>query len=261
MASGVALVTGASSGIGAELAKLCAASGRSVILVARDRNALEALASDLTRDYGVPARVLPADLSDPATPQRIFEQTSGEGPVEILINNAGFGLRGAFAETDWNAEARMMQVNITAVAHLTKLFLPDMLRRRAGRILNVASTAGFVPGPFMAIYYATKAFVISFSHAIANEVRGSGVTVTVLCPGPTRTEFERAAGMESAGLFKGPVMAADEVAREGFDAMMAGRVEAIAGVRNRWLMLGTRFLPRTMLANSIRRMNSDAPTS
>lgn len=256
MAKGAALITGASSGIGAELAKLCAAAGYRVILVARHADAL----AEIARTLPVPARVLAADLSDPAAPRTIFDQTRDE-TIDILINNAGFGLRGAFLDTGWAAESRMIQVNVSALAELTKLFLPEMRRRGAGRILNVASTAAFAPGPFMAIYYATKAFVVSFSHAIASELADTGVTVTVLCPGPTPTGFQKTAGIERSGLFQGPTMSAEGVAREGFDAMMEGRAEIIAGSRNRWMILGTRLAPRTLLAKLTRRMNADAPST
>ena len=254
MAKGAALITGASSGIGAELAELCAAGGYSLILVARSADRLTELANRLAQKHGVAARALPADLADPSVPQAIFEQTR-QDTVEILINNAGFGLRGPYAETDWSAEQRMIQVNITALAHLTKLFLPEMLSRRLGRILNVASTAAFVPGPFMTMYYASKAFVLSFSEAVANEIQGSGVTVTVLCPGPTRTPFFQAAGVADSNLVKGPQMEAADVARIGYEAMLAGKVEVIAGARNRWMMRGTRLAPRTMLAGIARRLN------
>jgi len=253
VAKGTALITGASTGLGAELAKLCAAGGYDVVLVARDAAPLAELADSLTRAYGVAARPLAADLARPAAPAEIFAQIAT--PVDILINNAGFGLRGAFAETDWDAESRLLQVNVAAVAHLTKLFLPTMLRRRAGRILNVASTAAFVPGPFMAMYYASKAFVLSFSEALANEVKGSGVTVTVLCPGPTRTGFAAAAGIADSLIFRGPVMEAAAVARQGYKAMMAGRVSVIAGARNRWLMRATRLAPRRWVAAIAGRLN------
>lgn len=257
MAKGTALITGASSGIGAELARLCAADGYSLVLVARSADRLGELAASLAKAHGIEARVLAVDLADPMAPQSIFEQTRRD-TVEILINNAGFGLRGPFAETDWSVERRMIQVNVTALAHLTKLFLPEMLGRRSGRILNIASTAAFVPGPFMAVYYASKAFVLSFSESVANEVDGSGVTVTVLCPGPTRTRFGEAAGVGDSKLFKGAQMEAAEVARIGYQAMMAGKVEVIAGARNRWMMLSTRLAPRSMLARITRRLNSSA---
>jgi uncharacterized protein len=255
MGEGTALVTGASSGIGVELARLCAAGGFDVILVARRTGLLEDLAAGLSRDHHIRARIVTADLADPAAPKAVFDQARGKR-IDVLVNNAGFGLRGPYAETDWDAEARMIQVNITALAHLTKLFLPDMLRRREGRILNVASTAAFVPGPFMAVYYATKAFVVSFSDALANEVKGTGVTVTALCPGPTRTEFHDVAGIAETNLFRGTVMDPAEVARQGYRAMMAGKVEVIAGARNRWMMRGARLAPRAMLANIAGRLNS-----
>ncbi len=251
MAGGAALITAASSGIGAELAKQCVSAGYSVVLVARNQAALE----NVARPWGSQARVLPADLADPAAPPRIFEQLR-DTPVEILINNAGFGLRGPFAETDWEAEHRLAQVNMLSLAHLTKLFLPPMLRRRSGRVLNVASTAAFVPGPLMAMYYASKAFVLSFSEALTNEVAGSGVTVTALCPGPTRTGFAATAATEGTALFRGPVMDANEVARIGFEAMMAGKMEVIAGARNRWMMRSTCLAPRSLLARITRRLNS-----
>jgi short-subunit dehydrogenase len=176
-------------------------------------------------------------------------------PVDILINNAGIGVRGAYAETDWAKEANLLQVNLVALAHLTKLFLPEMVRRRSGRILNVASTAAFVPGPFMAMYYASKAFVLSFSESLANEVQGTGVSVTVLCPGPTRTEFAAAAGIADSYLFRGPTMGAAEVARIGYDAMMAGKPSVIAGARNRWMMRGARLIPRSWVAATTRKLN------
>jgi uncharacterized protein len=255
MGKGTALITGASSGIGAELAKLCAADGYDVVVVARQRAALEDLAFSLSQSHGIAARAVIADLADPTAARAVFDSA---GAIDILINNAGFGLRGAYAETDWETEERMIQVNITALAQLTKLYLPGMVARRSGRILNVASTAAFVPGPFMAMYYATKAFVFSFSLAVANELRGTGVTLTVLCPGPTRTNFFETAGTANTNILKGPSMSAASVAREGYDAMMAGKPEVIAGWRNRWMIWGARLAPRRMLAGIARRLNSTA---
>ncbi len=257
MGKGAALITGASSGIGAELARLCAKDGHPVILVARRGDRLSALAESLEREYGVAARVLTADLSDPAACETLHRQVSDE-PVAILINNAGFGLRGPLTETDWAVEASLLQVNITAVAHLTKLFATDMVKRGAGRILNVASTAAFVPGPFMAVYYASKAFVLSFSLSVANELQGTGVSVTVLCPGPTKTEFVQVAGIADSRLFQGSAMSAADVALQGYNAMLAGRPEVIAGARNRWMMFFTRLAPRAMMASITRRLNSSA---
>jgi short-subunit dehydrogenase len=254
MGQGTALVTGASAGLGVEFAKLCAAGGYDVVLVARSASRLAGLASELAKTHGVKARPLVADLADPSAPSEIFAQLSGT-PVDLLINNAGFGVRGAYAETDWTRESALMQVNMVALAHLTKLFLPDMVRRRSGRILNVASTAAFVPGPFMALYYASKAFVLSFSEALSNEVLGTGVSVTVLCPGATRTEFAKAAGVEDSELFRGAVMGAAEVARIGYDATMAGKSSVIAGARNRWMIRGVGLVPRSFAAAEAGKLN------
>lgn len=254
MGRGTALVTGASAGLGVEFAKLCAAGGYDIVLVARSAARLATLAADLARTYGVKARPLVADLANPAAPPEIFTQLSGT-PVDLLINNAGFGVLGPYAETDWGRESALMQVNMVALAHLTKLFLPEMVRRRTGRILNVASTAAFVPGPFMAVYYASKAFVLSFSEALANEVAGTGVSVTVLSPGPTRTEFAQAAGVADSEIFRGSTMGAAAVARIGYDAMMAGKSSVIAGARNRWMIRGTRLVSRDFVAGRTRKLN------
>jgi short-subunit dehydrogenase len=254
MARGTALVTGASTGLGAEFAKLCAAGGYDVVLVARSAQRLSDLAANLAKTYGVSAHPFPADLADREAPPRIFAQASPAG-VDILINNAGFGLRGPFAETGWGRDADLMQVNMVALAHLTKLFVPGMIARRSGRILNIASTAAFLPGPFMALYYASKAFVLSFSEALSNELEGTGVTATVLCPGPTRTEFAAAAGIADSQLFKGPVMSAAEVAQIGYDAMMAGKSSVIAGARNLWMIRGTRLVSRSFTAREARKRN------
>ncbi|MBS1855936.1 MAG: SDR family oxidoreductase [Acidobacteria bacterium] len=255
MAHGTALITGASGGIGAELAGLCAAGGCDLILVARGAAAMQRLAADLAARHGIAARVLTADLAREDAPGEILRALGGQ-PIDILINNAGFGVHGPFSTTEWDAERRMLEVNVLALTRLTKLFLPGMVERRAGRILNVASIAAFVPGPLMACYYASKSYVASFSLAVAHEVKGSGVTVTVLCPGPTRTGFGAAAGLSSSRLFRGPVMSAGAVAREGYAAMMAGKPEVIAGARNRWMMRGARLAPRTLLAALAHRLNS-----
>ena len=255
MSKGMALITGASSGIGAELARLCAADGYGLILIARRTDRLQRLGAELATANKVRFRTIAADLAEPDAAVAVYQQTSGE-TVDILINNAGFGLRGRYDQTDWNAEARLIQVNITALAQLTKLYAKDMIRRGSGRILNVGSTAAFVPGPLMAMYYASKAFVVSFSEALSKEFEGTGVSVTVLCPGPTRTEFDTAAGIADSKLFRGSAMTAQEVARIGYRAMMAGQPEVIAGARNRWMILSTRLAPRTMLAAMAKRLNS-----
>jgi len=258
MTNPTALITGASGGIGEELARLFAAAGYDLVLVARGDQKLASLSGELSRAHGIQARVLPADLADPAAPPRIFAALGGQAAaIDVLVNNAGFGARGAYAEIDYDVEARMIQVNVAALAHLTRLFLPGMLARRHGRILNVASTAAYVPGPFMAVYYASKAFVLSFSEALAEEVQGSGVSVTALIPGPTQTNFAATAGNQDTPLFRsGAVMSAAAVARVGFDGLMAGKRVAIAGLSNRLTVLSTRLAPRPMLAKITRKLNT-----
>ena len=254
---GTALVTGASAGIGEELARLFAADGYDVVLVARSRERLEALARELETGHGVRATVIASDLSDPAAPGLLFRQVGEAGiTVDFLVNNAGFGLYGAFVQlpgadavTSASREMEMIQLNVSALTHLTKLFLPGMVARGRGRVLNVASTAAFQPGPLMAVYYATKAYVLSFSEAVGVELRGTGVTVTTLCPGPTKTEFAGVAKMEGSRLFTmGGVMGAAEVARAGYQGMLAGRATVIPGARNRIMAGATRLVPRRTAA-------------
>jgi short-subunit dehydrogenase len=253
----VALITGASGGIGLELAKEFAAAGHDVVLVARSKDRLVPLASELEAAHGVAAWVIPADLAEPTAPAAIYEQVQRLGiTVETLVNNAGFGTNGSFAETDLEAELAMLQVNVTALTHLTKLFLRDMLARGRGRIMNVGSTAGFQPGPYMAVYYATKAYVLSFSEALAAELQGSGVTVSVLCPGPTITGFQARARMDEARLMRTPwVMDAATVARLGYRGLIAGKVIVIPGIANRLLAFSTRLAPRAFVRQVTRRLN------
>ena len=188
-----ALITGASSGIGLELAHLFARDGYRLVLVARSRGALRELGDDLQSRYNVTVRISPRDLAHPSTPNELYQELQEAGIVlDVLVNNAGFGGGGAFLSTDWNNEAEMMQVNMVALTHLTKLFLPQ-IRAREGKLLNVASVAAFQPGPFMAVYYASKAYVLHFTEALAEELRGTGVTVTCLCPGPVKTNFQKRA--------------------------------------------------------------------
>lgn len=249
-----ALITGASSGIGLDLARIMAA-GFDLILTARNEASLAKHAKELQEQHGNRAHVIPADLARPEAPEQIFAEIKQRGlQVDALINNAGFGGYGPFTETNLQAELEMIQVNITALTHLTKLALPAMLERKRGRIMNVASTAGFQPGPLMAVYYATKAYVISFSEAIANELQGSGVTVTCLCPGPTETGFARRADMEKSRLFKVGKMQSGDVARAGYAAMMHGKTLVIPGVRN-WVMAeSVRFSPRKLVTAIARRV-------
>jgi len=255
-ARATALVTGASSGIGLELATLLARNRHDLVLVARSRERLEAIGRGLTEEFGVAVTVLVKDLAQSAAPDEIAGGLAARSlSIDILVNNAGFGVYGPFAETPLPNELEMIQVNVTALTALTKLLLPGMLARRRGRILNVASTAAFQPGPLMAVYYATKAYVLSFSEALANETAGSGVTVTALCPGPTVTEFQKQAGLEKTRLFNGPlVMRAPEVARAGYDGMLRGKRVVIPGLMNVALVEALRVTPRRVVTAIARRI-------
>lgn len=260
MSRKVALVTGASAGLGEQFAQCFARDGHDVILVARTASRLEALAARLEQEHQVKAHVIAADLGRPEAPQRIFEEVRTRGlEVEFLVNNAGFGSTGAFLEQDLGREAEMVEVNCTALLKLTHLFARPMKERGRGRILNVASTAGFQPGPYMATYYATKAFVVSFSEALAHELKGSGVTVTCHCPGATHTEFASRAGNEKSKLFQRPGVAqASDVAADAYRSMMKGRVLAIHGVLN-WLgMESVRLSPRSLVRTIAASLNRPA---
>jgi uncharacterized protein len=252
-----ALITGASSGIGAAIGRECAAHGYDVVLVARGKERLVALAAELETAHGIAARVIEADLAQPQAPDAIYQQVGLHGvAVDVLVNNAGFGTYGPFAETDLRTELEVLQVNMVALTHLTKLFLRDMLARGHGKVLNVASTAAFQPGPLMAVYYATKAYVLSFSEALANEVQGTGVTVTALCPGPTPTGFQRRARMEDTRLMHSPLVTdAATVARVGYRALMAGKTVAIPGWTNRALTFAVRLTPRRLVTRIVRQIN------
>jgi short-subunit dehydrogenase len=240
-----ALITGASGGIGYELAKLFARDGYELILVARDHGRLNEASEALSREFHVPTTVHAIDLSSPSSAQFLSDAVARSGKaVDVLVNNAGFGLFGAFKDTKLERELSMIQLNITSLTELTKLFLPAMLARGSGRILNVASTAAFQPGPLMAVYYASKAYVLSFSEALAEELSGTGVTVTTLCPGPTETGFQRLAQMEGSKLFRRGVASSAQVAAQGYRAMNAGRRLTIAGLANRLMAFSIRFLPR-----------------
>jgi uncharacterized protein len=240
----IALVTGASSGIGAELARIHAVAGGDLVLVARRQDRLEALKAEIANRE---VHILVKDLSDPKAPQQIYDEIKARNiRVDCLINNAGFGYRGLFHQQDWDRNAAMIQVNVVALAALTRLFVPDMVARRSGRILNVASLAGFVAGPLHAVYFATKAFVLSFSESIANELRGTGVTVTALCPGPTRTEFTGYADMDGVSGFK-RAAPARKVAQCGYDAMLKGKPLVVPGLLNKLAAhLALRLTPRSL---------------
>ncbi len=252
----VALVTGASAGLGVEYARLFAAEGHDVVLVARREDALERVAEEL-RAQGVRAHVICADLSERDAPRRIVEATDAlDLEIEFLVNNAGFGSHGRFDELDLGRELSMIEVNIGALMQLTHLYLEPMLRRRSGRILNVGSVAGFQAGPFMATYYASKAFVNHWTEALAFELRGTGVTATVSCPGATETEFAEAAGMQGSKLTsRGTLADAGEVALHGYRAMMAGKTISVVGWRNAALAQSSRVAPRSVVRRVAAKLN------
>ena len=248
MATGRALITGGSVGIGAALADVFAAHGHDLILVSRNRDKLDARGRAVHEQYGVDVVCIPEDLADPHGARRVHEAVAGRGlDVHYLVNNAGVGLYGKFATTDGDAELRMIQLNVTSVVDLTKRFLPSMIARRSGRVLNVASMAAFVPGPWMSVYYATKAFLLSFSEAIDYELKPDGITVTTLCPGPTESEFKVRAGSQRSRLFESFVMDSPRVARAGYDGMMKGKAVVIPGLRNKLIPIGTRLTPRPLV--------------
>ncbi|HUF89339.1 MAG TPA: SDR family oxidoreductase [Gemmatimonadota bacterium] len=249
----VALVTGASSGIGLELARVAAARGFDLVLVARTESALRRLAGELERDHGAAACVIPADLSDPGGPASVAEAVAGLGlEVEVLVNNAGYGLYGDFLDTDLAVERDMVAVNVTAPTDLAKRFAGPMVERGHGRILNVASTAAFQPGPRMAVYYATKAYVLSFSIALAVELDGTGVTVTCLAPGPVRTPFRERARVSASRLFSGERgMEAVDVARAGWRGLERGRRLVVPGVWNRVGATVARLVPLSVAARAV----------
>lgn len=242
-----ALITGASSGLGEQLARLFAADGWNLVLVARRLDRLDALSAELEQRFGIECTPMAADLRDPQTPTKIAGLLQ-EKQVEIsaLVNNAGFGKLAAFLDTDPQVLLDMIVVNMQALVHLTHLLLPPMIERRRGYVLNVGSLAGYLPGPHMAVYYASKAFVNSFSEALAIELRGTGISVTVSCPGPTATEFGKVAGSDVRRLAAARSMPAERVARQAYRAMLSGRIIAIPGVTNRLIYYALRFIPRAI---------------
>jgi short-subunit dehydrogenase len=254
------LITGATFGIGYEFAKLFASEGFNLILVARNKNRLSAISKELFEKYKIDVQTIEKDLSHLNSAEEVFEEVNKKNlEVEILVNNAGFGNHGKFWETDLKTELEMIQLNITSLIQITKLFLPKMIENKHGRILNVASTAAFQPGPFMNIYYATKAFVLSFSEALNSELKGTGVTSTVLCPGPTKTEFFARAGMEDTVLVKTKIiskMPAEKAAKIGYKGLMKGKRIVIPGIPNRIGVLFVKLFPRKLIISVVRLLKS-----
>jgi len=253
------LITGASGGIGADLARVFAREGHDLVLVARSRERLDALAREIRDAHGAAARVLPVDLSVPGAAGALHERLAREGVLlDVLVNNAGFGMRGPFVELDPARQLEMIQVNLVALTEITRLFAPDMVRRGAGRILNVASTAAFQPGPLMAVYCATKAYVLSFSEALAEELRDSGVSVTCVAPGATDTGFGEVAGVSTTRLFRSGTMSSRSVAEAAYGAASKGVALVVPGCRNRLLSASVRFLPLRSAARVARHFLENA---
>jgi short-subunit dehydrogenase len=248
------LITGASSGIGLELARVFAKHRHDLVLVARTEPKLRELAEE-ARASGVQAHVIAADLSAPGAAQALTDRVRTLGlEIDILVNNAGYGLLGPFVETPLDVELAMIQLNIVALTELTKRLLPGMVARNSGRILNLASIAAFFPGPLMAVYYASKAYVLSFSEALAAELEGTGVTVTALCPGPTASGFQATAKLGKSPLVAGRRLpTAQSVAQAGYDAMMAGQIVCVPGASNKVTVLMPRILPRRLMAKIVRK--------
>jgi short-subunit dehydrogenase len=246
------LITGGSSGIGYALAERFASAGHALILVARDLQRLEQAAAALRAKTGAAIETVACDLSGPDSPRALYQRLEQAGrPVDILVNNAGFGVLGHFADADPDVQRRMVQLNVAALTDLTRLFLAPMVARRRGGILNVASTAAFQPGPLLPVYYASKAYVVSFSQALARELKGSGVAVTVLCPGPTKTDFQARAGMAETNLMRTGRMDAASVAEAGFRGLTHGATMMIPGFGNRLLATLARWLPPRLVTEIV----------
>jgi short-subunit dehydrogenase len=255
-----ALVTGASSGIGHEFARELASHGHNLVLVARRIDRLRKLAGGLEQQYGVTAIPIRADLSTPNAAQGLYDEVRRRQiDIDILVNNAGFNVYGPFTETSHADELGLLQVNLVALVSLTKLVLPEMVRRGYGRVLNLGSTGSFAPAPFDSLYAASKAFVLSFSEAVGEELKGTGVTVTTLCPGPTKTEFAERAGMTDVKIFNGQLTSPQEVASVGYKAMIAGHATVIVGLANRLQVWSMRFSPRSVVTQVAKSLMSRQP--
>ena len=249
----IALVTGAASGLGYEFALLLAHDNYNIIMVDIDKEKLEKAKENIQSQNDIDIKILVKDLSKPNVANEIFKDL--DEPVDILINNAGFGLFGFFAKTKWKRESDMLNLHINTTTQLTKLALKSMIKRGNGKILNVSSLAAFQPGPFMSIYYASKAYLLSFSQAIANELKGSGISVTVLCPGPTRTRFQEVVSAHSSkNKIKFNMASAKGVALCGYDAMMKGKTIAVPGVFNKFLAFLPRIVSRNMATTIVRKI-------
>ncbi|MDL2206753.1 SDR family oxidoreductase [Eubacteriales bacterium OttesenSCG-928-N13] len=251
-----ALITGASGGLGLEFSRIFAREGYDLVLVARSEDKLQSLKQELEQAGKIKATVLAIDLTQPNAADEVFQFTEQQQlTISALVNNAGFADFGAFAQCDWAKQAGMVQLNITTLMQLTRHYLPQMIERKSGKILNIASIAAFEPGPLMSVYYASKAFVLSFTEALSVEIKGTGVSITALCPGPTKTGFEARANLGASGLFKNLKNAtAQDVAAFGYRNLTKGKVVAIPGVMNKLITLGGRMMPKALVRNVVYRI-------
>lgn len=254
-----ALITGASGGLGLELARVMAENGFDLVLTARSEDKLLDIKRELEQEYKVSAAVFACDLTQHDAAQQLFDYTEREGMrIDVLVNNAGFGDFGLYAESSWDKQNSMIQLNVVALAHLTHLFVQPMIKHSAGKILNIASIAAFQPGPLMSVYYATKAFVLSLSEALSVELKDTGVTVTAVCPGPIRTGFEQQADLGNSGLFKNlSVSNAADVARFAYGKLMQGKTVAVYGAGNKFIVFGAKLAPRSMVRNTVYKIQKE----
>ena len=252
----VALITGASSGIGRELANIHAENGGDLVIVARRADRLDALKKEIEEKYNAKVGIIAKDLSDPAAAEEIYNEVKSAGiEVEYLINNAGFGGHGLFHERAWEKDLQMINLNMVTLSALTRFFLPEMVERNHGRILNVSSTAALLPGPLQAVYYATKAYVASFSNALAEELHDTNVSVTNLMPGATETEFAKTSGMDKTDLFS-KAFSARHVAKDGYEGMLRGKLDVISGLTGmqKMMVAAMPLTPKKMLLSQVRKM-------
>lgn len=252
----LALITGASTGIGKELSRIHAEKGGDLIIVARRKDKLIELKSELESKYAVNVMIITKDLSEPNAPKEIYEEVKSAGlEVNYLINNAGFGGVGKFHEREWNQDLSMINLNIVALTALTRFFLPDFVKRNEGRVLNVSSTASFMPGPLQAVYYATKSYVTFLSNALAEELYDTNVTVTALMPGATETEFGKVSGMDKTSLFD-KTFSARQVAEDGYNGMLKGKLDVVTALRSsqKIMMSMIPFMPKKMILKTVRQM-------
>lgn len=252
------LITGASSGIGFELARVFARNNHNLILVARSGAKLENLKTEIEKKYPVVAEVITADLSKPESADKLFEKIQGKNlEVDVLVNNAGFGDHGLFTKSDKNKNEEMVVLNILTLTKLTQLFLPKMIEKKYGKIMNVASTAAFQAGPLMTVYYATKAYVLSFSEGLSEELKGTGVSVTALCPGPTHSNFQTAANVSDIKMLSAlNIPSSEDVAEYGYKALMKNKVVAVHGLVNDLLSKGSSLVPRPLLRKLVMKLQS-----